>query len=275
MLCGPRFGCALLCVDLLLDFLMCQSFFVDWPLLVLSRVRVLGALNLVCAHYLHTHLHSASEGELSRLHSVIISRAACASYVSSLSLSGYLHVGLAAATVTASPGATSSPGNFFEALLGALLVDGGYEAVQTFFDTRLEPLIVERLLAPPQNYRAILANYASVRAMRLVFALTSAPRCRAGSGAGAAADGGAGDDGGGDEDGGDPASADPATAAEGAGFHRVALLDGEEVGAGWGRTLKAADMAAAEVAFRLLRDRGCAIQEAAGVDLRRDGRRGG
>jgi len=254
---------------------MCHSYFIGWPLLTLSPVRVPGALNLVCAHYLHSHLPSASEGKLSRLHSVIISRAACASYVSSLSLSGYLHVGLGAATVRASPGTTSSPGNFFEALLGALLVDGGSAAVQAFFDTRLEPLIVERLLAPPQNYRSILANYATVRAMRLVFATTSAPRSRTGGGDGAAADGGAGGDGGGDGEGDDAAPADAATTADGAGFHRVALLDGEEVGAGWGRTFKAADMAAAEGAFHLLRDRGCAIQEAAGVDLRRDGRRPG
>lgn len=221
-----------------------------------------GAFNLVCAHFLHTRLPDHPEGELSRFHSAIISRAACASYVAALRLGGYLHVGLAMTTT----GVTASAGNFFEALLGALFVDGGWEAVDAFFTSRLEPLIVERLRAPPQNYRSILTNYAAAHGLRLVFLLAPGS-----ASAGEAADG----DGSSGGSGAvvcrlvDGTTFDSVAAADGAGFHRKAILDGEEVGVGWGRTRKAADMAAAENAFHRLRDRGWPIQEEAGVDLRR------
>lgn len=228
-----------------------------------------GALNLACAHFLHTRLPDHSEGELSRFHSVIISRAACASYVAALRLGGYLHVGLAMSAT----GATATAGNFFEALLGALFVDGGWEAVDAFFASRLEPLIVERLRAPPQNYRSILMNYAAGRGLRLVFVL--AP------GAASVREAADGDGGSGVKSSGasgalvyrlvDGAKFDSVAAADGAGFHRMVILDGEEVGVGWGRTRKAADMAAAENAFRRLQAQGWPIQEEAGVDLRRNG----
>lgn len=189
----------------------------------------------------------------------------------------YLHVGLAAAIVTASPGATSTTGNFFEALVGALLVDGGYEAVQAFFDTRLESLIVERLRSPPQNYRSILANYASGQGRQLVFALADASRPREGSGKSGngavtieAGGGEVGGDGGDEADGMAVRAAVADPTADRVGFHRVALLDGEEVGSGWGRNLKAADMAAAERAFALLRARGYLLEAAEGVDLSLD-----
>lgn len=228
-----------------------------------------GALNLACAHYLHTRLPDHPEGELSRFHSVIISRAACASYVAALRLDGYLHVGLAMSAT----GVTATAGNFFEALLGALFVDGGWDAVETFFMSRLEPLIVERLRAPPQNYRSILTNYAVVRGLRLVFVL--APGAAS---VGDAAHGHGGSGGNSSGDSGavvyrlvDGATFDSVAAADGVGFHRMVVLDGEEVGLGWGRTRKAADMAAAKDAVRRLRGRGLPIQEEAGVDLRRSG----
>lgn len=228
-----------------------------------------GALNLACAHYLHTRLPDHPEGELSRFHSVIISRAACASYVAALRLDGYLHVGLAMSAT----GVTATAGNFFEALLGALFVDGGWDAVETFFMSRLEPLIVERLRAPPQNYRSILTNYAVVRGLRLVFVL--APGAAS---VGDAAHGHGGSGGNSSGDSGavvyrlvDGATFDSVAAADGVGFHRMVVLDGEEVGLGWGRTRKAADMAAAKDAVRRLRGRGLPIQEEAGLDLRRSG----
>lgn len=164
-------------------------------------------------------------------------------------------------------------GNFFEALIGALFVDGGWGAVDAFFTSRLEPLIVERLRSPPQNYRSILTNYATARGQRLVFMLAQET-----ASAGEAADRDGGNGGNSNGSSGavvyrlvDGATFDYVAAAVGAGFRRLAMLDGEEVGAGWGRTRKAADMAAAEDAFYRLKARGCPIQEQSGVDLRQNG----
>lgn len=199
------------------------------------------------------------------------------SYVADLGLGGYLHIGQAAAN-TVGQGASASAGNFFEALLGALFVDGGWGAVDAFFTSRLQPLIVARLRALPQNYRSILTNYAAAHKLHLVFAL--AP------GAASAGDGGGGNggDSGSNGSGGsgakidhltDGAAFDSVAAADGAGFRRAVLLDGEQVGTGWGRTRKAADMAAAEVAFHELRRRGLPIEAQAVVDLGLDGTPGG
>ncbi|GAB0492945.1 hypothetical protein MMPV_004216 [Pyropia vietnamensis] len=230
-----------------------------------------GALNLACAHFLHTRLLDYPEGQLSRLHSAIISRAACAWYAATLGLDGYLHVGLGWV-----PGPSAVAGNFFEALLGAIFVDGGWGAVEAFFTSRLEPLIVERLRSPPQDYRTILTNYATAQGQRLEFML--APNTASAENA-ADRDGGNRDNrSGSSRSSGAPlyrlvdgATFDSVAAADGVGFCRLAMLDGEKVGSGWGRTRKAADMAASKDAFHRLRDRGCPIQEESGVDLRRSG----
>lgn len=171
-------------------------------------------------------------------------------------------------------GASASAGNYFEALLGALFVDGGWEAVDSFFTSRLQPLIVARLRALPQNYRAILSNYAATHKLHLVFALVPGAASAGGGGGGNGGDGASNS-----RDGSvakvfrltDGAAFDSVAAADGAGFRRAVLLDGEQVGTGWGRTRKAADMAAAEAAFYELRRRGLPIEEQAVVDLGLDG----
>ncbi|MCA8995812.1 MAG: ribonuclease III [Planctomycetaceae bacterium] len=88
---------------------------------------ILGAI--VCELLYHQYPES-SEGELTRIKSVVVSRETCARMIEDLGLMPFLVLGKGIATHDQVP--MSVLATAFEAILGAIYIDGGFESARQF-----------------------------------------------------------------------------------------------------------------------------------------------
>ncbi len=96
--------------------------------------RVLG---LLVAQHLLQKYENLTEGQLAQAMSQIVSNKAFSRYCRTLRLENFLITAHNVRVVRNS----SQPGNFFEAIFGALYKDGGLPAAQLFFDAKVVPLL--------------------------------------------------------------------------------------------------------------------------------------
>ncbi|MFT3881936.1 MAG: ribonuclease III [Gemmatales bacterium] len=95
-----------------------------------ERMEFLGdaVLGLVVCELLYSRYSTFSEGDMTRIKSVVVSRRTCAAISKSLGLHQFLTIGKGMQT--------EMPANvladFLEAIIGAIYLDGGYEEAQTF-----------------------------------------------------------------------------------------------------------------------------------------------
>lgn len=95
-----------------------------------ERMEFLGdaVLGLVVCEQLYSKYATFSEGDMTRIKSVVVSRRTCAAVSKSLGLHQFLMIGKGMQT--------EMPANvladFFEAIIAAIYLDGGYEAAQAF-----------------------------------------------------------------------------------------------------------------------------------------------
>lgn len=122
-----------------------------------ERLEFLGdaVLGLIVCEILYQRFPQLTEGELTRLKSVIVSRASCAEVGRSLGLADFLIVGKGLASQAALPSSLLAAA--VEAVIAAIYVDGGLTAVRHF----LEPLLIPRIEAIAQdrvgeNYKSLL-----------------------------------------------------------------------------------------------------------------------
>lgn len=98
-----------------------------------ERLEFLGdsVLAAVVAHRLYVDYPEDAEGSLSKKKSQLVSRPSLARWAAELNLGAYLYLGVGEET---SGGRTrlSLLGNALEALIGAIYLDGGYEAAARF-----------------------------------------------------------------------------------------------------------------------------------------------
>ena len=94
-----------------------------------ERLEFLGdsVLGLVMAEYLYRHLPSQPEGQLSQIRSRLVDASSCAHYLQKLELSRYILLGRGE-KVSEGTAKTSILADVFEALVGALYLDGGIDA---------------------------------------------------------------------------------------------------------------------------------------------------
>ncbi|MEC8306461.1 MAG: ribonuclease III domain-containing protein, partial [Chlamydiota bacterium] len=81
-------------------------------------------------HHLYLQFPKAREGTLSSMKARLVSGSACYRYLHSLGLSPYLFTGKG----EGNPPPQSLLADFFEALIGALFLDGGIPPVQNLID---------------------------------------------------------------------------------------------------------------------------------------------
>lgn len=125
-----------------------------------ERLEFLGdsVLGLIIADYLYHRLPSSPEGHLSQLRSKLVDASSCAAYLQKLDLSDSILLGR---------GERLSDGNtkpsiladVFEAIVGAIYLDGGILAARSFILTHFQSLIDHILNSPPRNYKAELQDY--------------------------------------------------------------------------------------------------------------------
>lgn len=126
-----------------------------------ERLEFLGdsVLGLLVANHLFCHLPSYDEGPLSNLRSQLVDAPACAMYIQKLEIEKYLLLGKGE-QMNRGKGRESILADLFEALVGALYLDQGLEAVQRFFFSHFQQEVDHLIAEPQRNWKADLQDYA-------------------------------------------------------------------------------------------------------------------
>lgn len=129
-----------------------------------ERLEFLGdsVLNLIVSEYLYETLPSLAEGRLSDLRSRIVEASSCAFFVRKLALEEFLLVGRGE-RMQQGKGRETMIADLFEAIIGAIYLDGGIEEVRSFFLKNFVKDIESLLLMPSKNAKAELQDYAQRR----------------------------------------------------------------------------------------------------------------
>lgn len=128
-----------------------------------ERLEFLGdrVLGLVIARTLFERYPTEAEGNLSRRYNALVARETCAEIGRELGLPALIRVGKQARTDGANEG-DNVVGDVVEALIGALLLDGGMEDAQRFILARWEPYLAGQGRAP-QHPKSALQELAASR----------------------------------------------------------------------------------------------------------------
>jgi len=121
-----------------------------------ERLEFLGdaILGLIVSSFIYNHLPNHPEGELSYLRSRLVEAAACTRYLEKIGLEPFLMVGKGE-----SMNEGKGRGTLFEAIIGALYLDGGIEAARRFFFDHFEKEVLAIIDKPHRNWKAELQDY--------------------------------------------------------------------------------------------------------------------
>ncbi len=125
-----------------------------------ERLEFLGdsVLGLVISDYLYEYLPSNPEGDLSHLRSHIVEAGSCMQFVIKLNIAEYILLGKGE-RMNDGRGRESILADFFEALIGAIYLDGGLEECKRFFFRHFFTEVESALNAPFRNWKAELQDY--------------------------------------------------------------------------------------------------------------------
>ncbi len=126
-----------------------------------EKLEFLGdsVLNLLVAEHLFQILPNENEGKLSSLRANSVSSSACIRYFEQLGLTDYILVGRGEELQAGKGGRSSIIGDMFEALLGAIYLDGGLDKARQFFMSHFQKVIEESLENPEENWKALLQEH--------------------------------------------------------------------------------------------------------------------
>ena len=122
-----------------------------------ERLEFLGdsVLNLIVADFLYKAFTNIPEGTLSSLRSHIVSATSCALFVTKLDVGSFLLLGKGEMR-HGLPTRSSAFADLFEAILGAIYLDGGFQAAHSFFMFHFASLVNAQAIQPEQNWKALL-----------------------------------------------------------------------------------------------------------------------
>lgn len=125
-----------------------------------ERLEFLGdsVLGLIIAEYLYRYLPSTPEGELSYLRSRLVEASSCVTYVQKLEITDHILLGKGE-RMNDGRGRETIIADFFEAMIGAIFLDGGIEAAKRFLFKNFSKEIDAILKMPLRNWKAILQDY--------------------------------------------------------------------------------------------------------------------
>ncbi|MBI2742848.1 MAG: ribonuclease III [Chlamydiales bacterium] len=156
--------------NLLLNAFVHRSFFNEQRELVKQhneRLEFLGdtVLGLIVSDFLYQELPSHPEGELSHLRAQLVEASACAEYVQKLDLGKFILLGRGE-RMNEGKGRETILSDLFEALMGALYLDGGLEAARLFFVKSFAQDLMHSVKEPLRNWKAELQDYSQKRYQR-------------------------------------------------------------------------------------------------------------
>lgn len=125
-----------------------------------ERLEFLGdaVLGLLISDFLYTTFPGISEGRLSAMRSWLVCSSVCMRFVQKLKLEQYLLLGKGESLLVR--GKETILADLFEALIGAIYLDGGLQAVKTFFFQHFLQDMQNILHSPDENFKADLQVYA-------------------------------------------------------------------------------------------------------------------
>ncbi|MBP7074798.1 MAG: ribonuclease III [Rhabdochlamydiaceae bacterium] len=132
-----------------------------------ERLEFLGdsILGLLVSDYLYHHLPSQAEGELSRLRAHLVEAGCCARLLQKLDLGEFVQLGRGE-RMNEGRGRETILADLFEALLGAVYLDGGMEEAKKFFWGHFKDEIEKILAHPARNWKAELQDYSQKKYQR-------------------------------------------------------------------------------------------------------------
>lgn len=125
-----------------------------------ERLEFLGdaILGMLVSDHLYRFLPSMPEGELSYLRSRLVEASSCVKYMQSLGIASYILLGKGE-RMNDGRGRESILADLFEAIIGAIYLDGGIEAARKFLFQNFMPHIDSILKTPLHNWKALLQDY--------------------------------------------------------------------------------------------------------------------
>lgn len=125
-----------------------------------ERLEFLGdsVLGLIISEYLYDQLPQEPEGQLSHLRSHIVEAGSCAQLLGQLGIAQYVLLGKGE-RMNDGRGRETILADLFEALIGAIYLDGGMDAAKTFFFTHFSHQMNTHLQTPSHNWKAELQDY--------------------------------------------------------------------------------------------------------------------
>lgn len=125
-----------------------------------ERLEFLGdsILGLLVADHLYTHFPDTPEGELSYLRSRLVEASSCVSFIQKLHIEEYLLLGKGE-RLNDGRGRETILADLFEALIGAIYLDGGIEAAKAFLFHNFIQEINGILQKPLRNWKALLQDF--------------------------------------------------------------------------------------------------------------------
>lgn len=125
-----------------------------------ERLEFLGdsVLGLLISDYLYRRLPETAEGELSHLRARLVEASSCVKYLLLLGVEKFLLLGRGE-KMNDGRGRDTILADLFEAIVGAIYLDGGLPAANLFFFRHFQKEIETILQAPLHNWKAILQDY--------------------------------------------------------------------------------------------------------------------
>lgn len=129
-----------------------------------ERLEFLGdaVLGMVICEYLYDMYEDLLEGEMTKIKSTVVSRRVCAKVAGELGLDELLRLGKGMSNRAALPGSVVAA--VFEALVGAMYIDGGMDVARTFILDCLRPWIEKAQRSGHQsNFKSVLQQASQQR----------------------------------------------------------------------------------------------------------------
>ena len=129
-----------------------------------ERLEFLGdaVLALVVCHELYQHGDKLLEGEMTKIKSTVVSGQTCAKIAEGMGISKLVVLSKGLADSNGPPRSVSAA--LFEAIIGAIYLDGGLEAARQFVRLGVQPYVDEAMgTAHQENYKSMLQQYAQRR----------------------------------------------------------------------------------------------------------------
>lgn len=135
-----------------------------------ERLEFLGdsVLGLVISDYLYRHLPETPEGELSYLRSRLVEAASCMQYLIKLGIEDRILLGRGE-RMNEGRGRDSIYSDLFEAIVGAIYLDGGIDPARKFIFESFAEEITSIIKTPQRNYKAQLQDWSQKKYQQTPF----------------------------------------------------------------------------------------------------------